>query len=406
MSKDKKDIVKYNDRLNIPSVTISKAKELVKKNIMNTIEMGIENVDKQTFHLIGPAGVGKSKICEQIVSELSSETGINFKMLMVKCPVLSRDDFLMPFPVKDENNNPKFEMLYSNFIPFEENSYGLFVIDEFSRGDHSLQQLLWQIQNDYQVHLKDLPKGWFVISIDNPDEQEYNMNILEDAAGLRRMLHMYIDVSASDFLIYAISQKFHPYVIEFIQAHPDFLYDFASQTLGSVYSNPASWERVSNILKGYQDIENNLDDIEVLCGGLLNVSKTRLFLEYLKNNAIIKPSDIIYKYDEVSPKINKFISSKNNAKLGEIIISFTTYLATSKPKYTEKELDNICKFLTEIPIDTAAVFISQVDNYPKNSEEFAYIGTLHADLMIFPKYVEEFYEPLKNISIKEEKDKN
>ena len=138
--------VKYFERLNISVSSIAKAKKLIKTNITNTItcwEKGI-NVDKQTFHIIGPAGVGKSQICEQIADELTKETGKKFDKLMVKCPVLSRDDFLIPFPVTKDGKS-KFEMLYSNFVPDKKDSYGIFIIDEFSRGDHSLQQLMWQI---------------------------------------------------------------------------------------------------------------------------------------------------------------------------------------------------------------------------------------------------------------------
>ena len=395
--------VKYFERLNISVSSIAKAKKLIKTNITNTItcwEKGI-NVDKQTFHIIGPAGVGKSQICEQIADELTKETGKKFDKLMVKCPVLSRDDFLIPFPVTKDGKS-KFEMLYSNFVPDKKDSYGIFIIDEFSRGDHSLQQLMWQIQNDYKVHLRDLPKGWFVIAVDNPDDQEYNMNILEDAAGLRRMLHLYVDVDAKDFLDHAIEHNFHPHVIDFIQAHPEYLYDFDSQRLGAVYANPASYERLSNILLGYDTsggILENLINIEPLVSGLLNVSKTRLFMDFLKEQSIIKPKDIFTKYDKVRSKIKQYVKQRHNAKLGEIVVALTTYLSTSKPKYTDKELNNVIDFLTDVPIDTAAIFCSQVDNLDRSDEGFRYISLMHAKMnKMSEKYAKNFYEAMMTAS--------
>ena len=106
-------------------------------------------------------------------------------------------------------------MLYSDFVPPQkEDSFGIFVIDEFSRGDHTLQQLLWQVQNEYAIHRYEFPKGWFVISIDNPDDSAYTMDTMEDAAGLRRQLHIYTEVSPIDFLNYAIQKDFHPYEFE------------------------------------------------------------------------------------------------------------------------------------------------------------------------------------------------
>ena len=395
--------IKYSERLNISEATISKAKGLIKTNIINTMkcwDKGI-NIEKQTFHIIGPAGVGKSQISEQIPIELTAETGKQFEKIMVKCPVLSRDDFIIPFPVMS-GDKTSFKMLYSNFVPMKEDSYGIFIIDEFSRGDHALQQLMWQIQNDYKVHLRDLPKGWFVIAIDNPDDSEYNMNTLEDAAGLRRMLHLYVDVNTDDFLKHAIKNNYHPLVIEFIQSHPEFIYDFQAQKIGSVYANPASYERLSNVLIGYENsggIDKNLNNIEILSSGLLNVAKTRLFMDYLKEQSIIKPKDIFYNYDKIRGKIRKLAENKNNAKLGELVVAFTTYLTSSKPDYTIKELKNIAEFLTTIPLDTAAIFVSQIDNFPKQSEEFRYIGIMHAKLMDKSKlYKETFYDELMRVN--------
>jgi len=191
----KQQELKYFERLNISVLSISRIKSLIKTNIMNTLkcwEAG-RYIPKQTFHIIGPAGVGKTEIMKQISNELSNELGQLFGCMIIKCPVVSRDDYLIPFPIID-NGNTKFKMLYSDFVPFTSDpnvpEYGIYVIDEFSRGDHNLQQLMWQIQNEYKIHMKDLPKGWFVVSIDNPDDQEYSMDTLEDAAGLRRQLHI------------------------------------------------------------------------------------------------------------------------------------------------------------------------------------------------------------------------
>ena len=215
--------LKYFERLNISVLSISRIKELLKNDIKDTIVTWnhpehARDVDRQCYHIIGPAGVGKTQICYQIAKELSEEifgpdSDEQFDIIMVKAPVLTKDDFIIPFPMQDEGEvAPTFKMLYSDFVPkLKDSKYGLFVIDEFSRGDHQLQQLLWQAQNEYAVHRHDFPKGWFVISIDNPDDSEYSMDNLEDAAGLRRQLHVYTEVLATDFLDYAIKNKFkHP----------------------------------------------------------------------------------------------------------------------------------------------------------------------------------------------------
>ena len=391
---------RYYEKLDISLLKISSVKRIIKTNIINTLscwDKG-ENVDKQCFHIIGPAGVGKTQICEQIAKELTKELGIDFEMIMVKSPVLSRDDFLIPFPVTTKDGQKKkFEMLYSDFVPDGEDTYGLFIIDEFSRGDHSLQQLMWQIQNEYKVHLKDMPKGWFVISVDNPDEAEYNIDNMEDAAGLRRQLHVYVDVDTKDFLNYAMEVGFHPTVTGFITTYPQHLYDTKAKANGAVFANPASYERLSNILKGYESnggIMQNLDDFEVLASGLINTNMARLFMEYVRDTgSVIKPEDIVHNYDNVEAKIRYLVTNNDTPKLSELMDAFMTYLTHKRPKIDDNMVNSVKKFLTVIPIDTAATFVTSVDSLGRG-EEFKYMMEIQDKAFEDEDYRTEFHNKI------------
>jgi hypothetical protein len=62
-----------------------------------------------------------------------------------------------------------------------------------------------------------------------------------------------------------------------------------------IYSNPASWERMSNILWGfgeYNNILQNLEDIMILGSGLLNFSMTKMFIDFIKDRSFINPKTI------------------------------------------------------------------------------------------------------------------
>ena len=330
--------LKYQERLNIAVTSIGRIKEILKNDIKDTIIAWNKgrDVDKQCYHIIGPAGVGKTQICLQIAKELTeeifgahnkkSEEQKEFEMMMIKSPVLSRDDFIIPFPVEDEKGFNDFRMLYSDFVPKVQGTYGLFVIDEFSRGDHQLQQLLWQIQNEYAVHTYAFPKGWFVFSIDNPDDSEYSMDNLEDAAGLRRQCHLYVEVNAHDFINYAMQQDFHPLVIEFIQTFPEYLYDFQSQKIGAVYANPASYEKLSDHLWKMELARGALDyeEIELKGAGLLNINMTKIFLEFARDKKHIRPMDVFHNFASVKAKIERLVSENDASKLTELMVGFCT----------------------------------------------------------------------------------
>ena len=397
----KPDEMKYFEKLNIGTASIGRIKSLIKSNIKNTFncwEKGFD-VPKQTFHIIGPAGVGKTEICFQIAEELTNELNKEFNTILIKCPVISRDDVLAPCPdLRD--NIPKFKMLYSDFIPLDKNSYGIFIVDEFGRGDHNLQQLMWQIQNEYKIHQVDLPKGWFVVSLDNPDDQEYSMDIMQDAAGLRRTLHIYSEVSVPDFLNYAIYKKFHATVIEFIQTHPEHLYDFTSQKMGSVYSNPASWERVSNILHGFDmngGVINHILDIDTLISGLINSNMTRLFIDFIKDKKEIRPRDIFNNYSRVQKEIEKYKIDNDNVRLSKTMTSFMTFLVTSRPEYDDQNVKNISQFLIDLPHDVSAMFLTTIDKYKRDSKEFSYARKLQKEMLKIDEYKMKFYEVMKSL---------
>ena len=397
---------KYFERLNITTTSICNAKELIKNNIKNTLkcwDAGMDQIEKQTFHMIGPAGVGKTQICHQIAEELGVELAEPFAVKMVKAPVLSRDDFVIPFPILDKEN-AWFKMLYSDFVPRNQDTAGLFVIDECGRGDHQLQQLMWQVQNECRIHLMDFPKKWFVIATDNPDDREYSMDILEDAAGLRRMLHLYIEVSAKDFLRYATTHKVHRLVSEFIETHPEYVYDFESQKLGAVYANPASWEKVSHLLWGFETnggCKKHISELDVLLPGLLNINKARLFTEFIRSKKNIKPKDIFDRYNGVREDIIALVNDGDNASLSQLMNSFLTYLSENRPAKGKKNIENVATFLTDIPTDTASILVSYVYKFAPKTEEFKYFTSLHIELMKCNQvYQEKFYNNLVDLSKK------
>lgn len=405
--------LKYYEQLDIPVLTIKQVKDMIRSDIYETINCWKQGkqVEKQTYRIIGPAGVGKTAICHQLAEELTEfifgeynqdhpDDKKDFEILMVKAPVLTREDFIVPFPVRTDGDTFSFKMLYSDFIPKKKNSFGLFVIDEFSRGDHRLQQLLWQILNEFSVHRFSFPKGWFVISVDNPDDSEYSMDVLQDAAGLRRQLQVYVYVSAGDFLEYAIENDFHPLVIEFIQTHPEYVYDFKSQKQGAVYANPASWEKVSDHLWKLGKTYGKLDysKIESRAAGLLNTHMAQMFVEFARDKKSIKPKDIFYNFSDVKPHIRELVSENNMSKLTELMISFCTFISTSRPKYTEKELKNIADFLLSVPVDTAALFVTEMDSLPRNSDAFSYITEIHIKLIeVNEQYRKDFYETIVRV---------
>jgi hypothetical protein len=232
------------------------------------------------------------------------------------------------------------------------------------------------------------------------------MDYLEDAAGLRRTLHIYTEVSASAFLRWSRISGIHPLIIEFIEAHPDYVYDFDAQKVGSVYSNPASLEKVSDILWGFEmngGIDENLNKLDHLASGLLNTSKTRMFLDFIKTREAISPRDVLDKYNSVKVKglIDKYTKESNNVRLGQLMDSFISFLVDTKPSLTDDHLKNIASFICDVPADTAAILVTKTDSYDRKSDEFKYMTKIHTSLFASStNYKKKFYETMTAIGDK------
>ena len=380
----------YAKKLGISVCSINQIKTL----IYNDIKLSIEHdmlVNKQCFHIIGPAGIGKTQITYQMADQLSKSLNRPFEIKMIKSPVLSRDDFIIPFPSK---NHKTFEMLYSQFIPKDPDSFGIFVIDEFLRGDQQLQQLMWQIQNENKIHTHDFPKGWFVISIDNPDNDEYNINNMEDAAGLRRSLHLYTSVNVKDFLKYAKDKNYHRLVIDYIEKNPGKLYDFNSQKKGMVYSNPASWDKVSDHLKKYDSIGiiKYINLIQHLINGLLNTYVSADFIHYIKNaEHTFGGDDVVNTYPDIRNEILSIINLKDNASLHRLLNSVFDFLINFEKPFEDNQNDNIIQYLKDLPKDISASFVIKMGEYDKTSPEYIKLILLITTLIAKDKEFNELF---------------
>ncbi len=385
----------YIKKLNIQKTSIGKAKIILKKYFTQMTKkiLNGESPIKISIRLIGNAGIGKTDILRQIALELQEELKVEFGFIELKCPVITRDDFLIPYPIGESD---QFKMLYSDFVPSKE-EFGILVLDEFSRGDTNLQMLLWQAQNECRIHTKSFPRGWFVVSIDNPDDDNYSMNTIDDSAGMRRSLHIGCECSTSEWINYAINSKFHPFVTNFIMNFTDRLYDNQSHHNGQAFANPSSWEKVSEILKLMEIRSTNASEIEsidLLISGLINTGMSSQFIEYVQKNETISPDKIIFNFETIKDAV-KVICETDNFSASELTVGLFLTLKNNTPGLTDAQKEGISEFFCMIPRDIFQIFLSEF-NKIKAEESFKYIALLMRDLTRFEKFRVEVHERTLN----------
>jgi len=89
------------------------------------------------------------------------------------------------------------------------------------------------------------------------------------------------------------------------------------------------------------------------------------------------------------------LKENNMSKLGELMTGYCTFMTTSMPNYDEAKLKNVLDFLLMMPIETAALFISQIDGIDRASKPFKYMTQIHLALLKKSSvYKRDFYDPI------------
>lgn len=384
----------YVEDLGSISLNIAAIKDTIKNNILNFIslyEQGIKTEAPLPFHIIGQAGVGKTQICYQIANELTKELGKTFHFTRIVAPTLFRDDFIVPFPKMevDSDGHRRFEMLYSDIMPAADQECGIFMIDEFSRADHQLQQMLWQIMNEGKLHTYTFPKMWFIIIADNPDESDYSMNVLTDAAGMRRSAKYGVVVDTKTWLNFAINNNFHPSVVGYISAHPEALYDTKAMKLQKLYGNPATWERVSDVMKGFEarNIDINSDVVMMTITGLINTTAAAQFKEFLADRFVSAEEVILINDDKVKNKLKRLMKTNDQMALSSTMSLCLSYFERNcDKKLDEKDIEfkNFSNFIYHVSPDIATLILAKAQEAAHNNNS-KFLTFIHSLIILFMK---------------------
>lgn len=97
----------------------------------------------------------------------------------------------------------------------------------------------------------------------------------------------------------------------------------------------------------------------------------------------------------------KILIIQDKNKIDILVVKFSDYLIQKRPRLKKENLKNIANFLTDIPLESAYIFVLKSDLNKANSKEFQYIFTMNERLLFHEKeYKEKFYEPAREIIFK------
>jgi hypothetical protein len=285
-------------------------------------------------------GIGKSSI----VKEVAKTLGI--QLVDVRLAEMESVD-IRGLPSIDKNANGDGIMKWNapDCWPRDPKSKGIIFLDEITSCDKSCQVAAYELILDRKIgDFYKVPEGWYIVSAGNLTTDRAVATSMSSALA-NRFLHIELKEDPEQWIKWGIMNEVHPSVLGFINYRPEFLFSMENENLERGWPSPRSWERVSHMVKIYENDEHIL---RKMVYGLVGPAKGLEFMEFHKLNAKFKnvldmmygkiPIEIPEKNDQIyalcSTLIYQVWRGENESEEQKRITGFYNIIKELPPEFT------------------------------------------------------------------------
>lgn len=245
-------------------MNIREAKQEIKNTVQAYLqkdeggEYRIPAVRQRPILLMGPPGIGKTQIMEQVAREcgiaLSAYTITHHtRQSAVGLPFIREEEF--GGRVYSVTEYTMSEIIASIYHKMAETglSQGILFIDEINCVSETLAPTMLQFLQCKTFGNQEIPKGWIIVAAGNPPE--YNRSVREfDMVTMDRVRR--IDV-VSDYNVwkeYARNVQVHNALLSYLEIRPKNFYRVEADVDGLQFVTARGWEDLSELLKSYESL--------------------------------------------------------------------------------------------------------------------------------------------------------
>jgi hypothetical protein len=330
------------------------------------------------LYITSKPGIAKSAIARSIADKMG------FKYLDVRLSMSDETDFKFPF-LKDAEYKGNIFKVSGYAIPewaFEANTQPTIIhFEELNRAPQFVRNAALQILLERQIgEFKFNGTVLMMASGNLGDEDGTDVEEFDNALN-NRLIHFSHTLSSDEWVENFGKINCHPTIVSYIKAYPEKLYQNPTENT-KAYATPRSWLFLSDFITKNFSMESSprefLPYLQEVAHGYIGNGAQR-FLQYCQEMVNITIQDIINRYDQVEEELSKYNRDKNS----ELIQSLKEF---EIKKLTEKQLDNVTKFLKRVSDDELTAYLLYViDNVPDVS-----------DIKI-KKFLQNFKDVLANI---------
>ena len=275
---------------------IQRAKEEIKRAVqayLATDDIGrplIPAVRQRPILLMGPPGVGKTQIMEQIAQEC------DIALVAYTITHHTRQSAVgLPF-IRERNYGGRTrsvteytmsEIIASVYAAMERTGKknGILFIDEINCVSETLAPTMLQFLQCKTFGNQAVPAGWVIVAAGNPPE--YNKSVRDfDIVTLDRVRRMDIEPDLPVWKDYARAAHIHSAILSYLELHPQNFYQINADVDGTQFVTARGWEDLSNLLDTYEALGLQADE--------------ELIREYIQHPKIAEDFsaylDLYYKY--------------------------------------------------------------------------------------------------------------
>lgn len=251
-------------------MNIKQAKEEIKHTVQAYLskdafgEYKIPAVRQRPVLLIGPPGIGKTQIMEQIASEC--EIGLvaytithHTRQSAVGLPFIKEEQYDgKTYSVTEYTMS---EIIASVYRKIEEGGRkeGILFIDEINCVSETLAPTMLQFLQCKTFGNQAVPEEWIIAAAGNPPE--YNKSVRDfDMVTLDRVRCMNIEADLGVWKEYAREKRLNSAILSYLELRPKNFYRVEADVDGLQFVTARGWEDLSNLMDVYEELGIPVDE--------------------------------------------------------------------------------------------------------------------------------------------------
>ena len=250
-------------------MNIKRAKQEIKDTVAAYLakdEFGayeIPSIRQRPMLLIGPPGIGKTQIMEQVAQECriglvaytithhtrQSAVGLPF----IEHKMYGGKEYAVTEYTMSEIVASVYDRIEKSGLP-----EGILFIDEINCVSETLAPTMLQFLQGKAFGNHKIPEGWIIVAAGNPPE--YNKSVREfDIVTMDRIRRIDVEPDLPVWKEYAKTAGVHPSILSYLNVRPQNFCQIETTVDGKRFVTPRGWEDLSELIWIYEKQERKMD---------------------------------------------------------------------------------------------------------------------------------------------------